>query len=83
MMYQSFDTGLGASRCDTKVLEDPIESPPQYGIDHEEVQAENGHCDHDNDRRSNNFLTVRPGNLSHFTARIDVELLRLRCPLFN
>ena len=83
MMYQSFDTGLRASRRDTKVLEDPIESPPQYGIDHEEVQAENGHGDHDNHRRSNDFLTVRPGNLSHFTARIGVELPRLREPLFN
>jgi hypothetical protein len=82
-MYQSFDTGLRASGCDTKVLQDPIQSPPQYGIDHEEVEAENSHCDHDNDGRSNNFLTARPGNFSHFTARVGVKLFRLRYPLFN
>src|SRR5262245_4660396 len=80
MMYQAFPTSPLASLEIRDELSQPV---TQDSIDQSQIQAEEEDRHHDDDRRTEHFLSVRPRHFFHFAADIEVKLLTAFRPLFN
>jgi hypothetical protein len=77
---------LGHELCassDSEVTEDPVQPPAQKRIHNAQVKTEEENRHNYDDSSANDFLTVGPGNLLHFTPDVGVKLLCVLRPTFN
>src|SRR6187455_2450821 len=82
MMYQSFVTFALSSRPG-EVVQHPLKSLRKHGVDQPQVDSEEKYrCDHDH-CCAKHFISGRPGDLLHFRAHIQIELLAGLIPPFD
>src|SRR5438874_2536095 len=79
MMYQCLPT----SPLSSEVPDNPGKAKTQESVNQSQIDTEEEDCGHDHNRRTDDFLAARPGDLLHLVSNVEVELPASSCPILN